>query len=92
MLQLFDGLATYSGVRLGWNEANPLLLNAFEILGLGPTLLLFKALACALLLLLYRTAPPRLAGYTLRVLAAVYCVLSLGPWLAKFIALLSRHI
>jgi hypothetical protein len=91
-LQLFDGVATYNGMSLGWLEANPLLVNAFAALGLVPALLLFKALACGLLLLLYRTAPRWLMNHSLRVLAAVYCVCSLGPWLAKFIALLSEGV
>ena len=86
-LQLFDGVATYQGLRLGFNEANPLLTAAFGLLGVGPALLLFKAKACGLLMLLHRATPARVGITVLRALAAIYCVLSLGPWLGKFISL-----
>ena len=92
VLQLFDGVATYCGLREGWSEANPLLRHTFAALGVGPTLLLFKAKACGLLLLLHRSTPEYLSSHVLRLLAAVYCVCSLGPWLAKFLALLSRMV
>ena len=45
-LQLFDGIATYEGLRWHWSEGNPLLLAAIPYLGVGTTLLLFKAKAC----------------------------------------------
>ncbi len=86
-LQLFDGVATYQGLRLSFREANPLLVAAFEMIGVGPALLLFKATACGLVVLLRRTAPARVAILVMRGLAAVYCVLSLGPWLAKYASL-----
>jgi hypothetical protein len=86
-LQLFDGVATYQGMRIGVREANPLLVAAFSVLGVGPALLLFKAKACALLVLLHRATPARIGVYVLRGLAAVYCLLSLGPWLGKFVTL-----
>ena len=86
-LQLFDGVATYQGLRLGFHEANPLLLAAFGVLGVGPALLLFKAKACGLLVLVHRTTPARVGVTVLRALAAIYCVLSLGPWLGKFVSL-----
>lgn len=85
-LQLFDGVATYQGLRLGLREANPLLVAAFELVGAEPALVLFKAVACGLLVLLRRTAPARVGILVMRGLAAVYCVLSLGPWLAKYAA------
>jgi hypothetical protein len=86
-LQLFDGVATYQGLRLGFTEANPLLAAAFHLLGVGPALLLFKAKACGLLVLLHRATPARVGITVLRALAAIYCVLSLGPWLGKFVSL-----
>jgi hypothetical protein len=86
-LQLFDGVATYQGLRLGVREANPLLVGAFGLLGVGPTLLLFKAKACGLLVLLHRATPARVGVTVLRALAAVYCIFSLGPWLGKFASL-----
>jgi len=87
VLQLFDGVATYQGLRMGVREANPLLIAAFNLLGVGPALLLFKAKACGLLVLLHRATPARVGITVLRALAAVYCVLSLGPWLGKFVSL-----
>ena len=86
-LHLFDGVATYQGLRLGIREANPLLIAAFDLLGAGSALMLFKAMACGLLVLLRRTAPARVGILVMRGLAAVYCVLSLGPWLAKYATL-----
>jgi hypothetical protein len=86
-LQMFDGVATYQGLRLGFHEANPILLFAFGLLGVGPALLLFKAKACGLLVLLHRATPARVGITVLRALAAIYCVLSLGPWLGKFASL-----
>lgn len=83
-LQLFDGVATYQGLRLGVKEANPILVAAFGFLGVGPALLLFKAKACGLLVLLHATAPAAVGVTVMRALAAVYCVFSLGPWLGKF--------
>ncbi len=86
-LQLFDGVATYQGLKLGFEEANPVLLRAFELVGVEPALLLFKANACGLLVLLCRTTPANVGIMIMRFLAAVYCVLSLCPWLGKFASL-----
>jgi hypothetical protein len=84
ILQVFDGVATYQGLQVGFAEANPLLIAAFQVMGVGPALLLFKAKACGLLVLLYSLTPVELGIKILRLLAAVYCVLSLIPWLGKF--------
>ena len=86
-LQLFDGIATYQGLRFGFREANPILVFAFGVLGVGPALLLFKAKACGLLVLLHRFTPAHVGIAVMRGLAAVYCLLSLGPWLGKFVSL-----
>jgi hypothetical protein len=86
-LQAFDGIATYQGVRLGFQEANPLLATAFGYLGIGPALLLFKMKACGLLLLLHWHGDRRLVLPALQLLAAVYSIASLGPWLFSYIAL-----
>ena len=42
-LQLFDGVATYQGLRHHWTEGNPIILASIPYLGTGATLLLFKA-------------------------------------------------
>ena len=87
LLQVFDGVATYQGLRLGWREANPLLLTAIGAVGVGPALLLFKMKACGLLIFLRRVPPRPIAIAALQVVAFVHCLLSLGPWLGKFLAL-----
>jgi hypothetical protein len=84
VLQLFDGIATYQGLRVGWAEANPLLVAVFGMMGVGPGLLLFKLKACVLLLLVYRFTPAPVGIRVFQLLAAVYCTFSLAPWMAKF--------
>lgn len=86
LLQVFDGVATYQGMRLGWREANPLLHFAIGAVGVGPALLLFKAKACGLLIFLRHVPPRPIAIVSLQVVALVHCFLSLGPWLGKFLA------
>ena len=92
LLQTFDGIATYQGLQVGFHEANPLLLGAFQWMGPGSTLFIVKVQACALLLLLHQTAPRRLGVTLMRFLAAVYCLFSLGPWLAKFVSLAAQMV
>ena len=87
VLQIFDGMATYSGVRMGVAEGNQLLCNAFAIWGVGPSLLLFKGFACVVLLLLYRHTPEELGRSALILLAALYCMFSLIPWFIRLIGL-----
>lgn len=88
-LQLFDGVATYVGMRSGFHEANPLLAWAFGHMGTATALLLFKLHACACLLLLWRLRGSGLAVPALGVSAVVYAVCSFAPWTA---ALASVHI
>jgi hypothetical protein len=79
VLQLFDGIATYIGwERVG--EANPLLRTAFVLWGAGPTLLVAKLGAAALLLVLARTPCRNLLGIGLAFTLGVYTALSLVPW------------
>ena len=87
-LQLFDAVATYQGLQVGCKEANPILASAFQSFGVVPALLLFKAKACGLLFFLNRSrAHHRLVTPALAILAGVYSVFSLAPWLAKVLAL-----
>jgi hypothetical protein len=86
-LQLFDGMATYAGMQMGVREANQLLCNAFAMWGVGRSLILFKAFACGLLLLLYRNTGEEVGRPALTLLAVVYCACSLFPWWAKLISL-----
>lgn len=88
-LQLFDGVATYVGLQVGFREANPLLDWAFGQIGTGTALLLFKLHACACLLLLWHLRGSRLAVPALGMTAIIYAVCSFAPWTA---ALASVHI
>ena len=88
-LQIFDGVATYEGVRLHWSEGNPLLLNIMPYLGLGTTLLLFKAKACGFLVLLRRLGERPLVHDSLVALAVVYGFFSFVPWMTRLLSLLS---
>jgi len=91
-LQLFDAVATYQGLQIGWHEGNPILVSAFTYLGIAPTLLLFKAKACGLLFLLNRNPQHAFVAPALYVLACVYTGMSLVPWVWKFSGLLIRVI
>jgi hypothetical protein len=78
-LQIFDGVATY----VGWSrfgEANPLLQTAFAMWGPGPTLMVAKGAAVALILMLSRAGRPLLVGAGLSFTMAAYVSLSLVPW------------
>jgi hypothetical protein len=86
-LQIFDGVATYQGLRVGWREANPILVAAFAHFGVGPALLLFKANACGLLFLLNRHRSHALVGPALALLATLHVLLSLVPWSYKVLGL-----
>jgi hypothetical protein len=86
-LQLFDAVATYQGLRIGVREGNPILVTAFATFGVVPALLLFKAKACGFLFLLNRHHTHRVVTLALSFLAGVYCLVSLVPWLAKFLLL-----
>ncbi len=86
VLQLFDGVATYQGIH-DWGEGNPILLATMPYLGLGSTLLLFKAKACAFLIMLRRLGNAPLVYESLIVLATVYGCLSFVPWLSRFLSL-----
>jgi len=85
-LQLFDGVATLQGLAC-WNEGNPVLRAAMAVLGVEQALLLFKANACAWLLLLRRSRAPRLALAALRGAAIAYISLSFVPWSTRLLSL-----
>lgn len=87
-LQMFDGVATYHGVRLYWQEGNPILLAAIPVLGLGQTLLLFKSKACLFLILLRRVGSHTMVQASLAMLAAVYVTFSFIPWMTRLLSLL----
>jgi hypothetical protein len=91
LLQLFDGLVTYQGVRLGMLEGNPILAAAFPALGLGSALMLFKAQACGFLVLLRRSAPPALGMQALWLIAVTYTLGSVAPWIGKLLPLAATY-
>jgi hypothetical protein len=91
-LQIFDGVATYQGLRVGWKEANPILIAAFAQFGVGPALLLFKANACGLLFLLNRHSQHYLVAPALYLLATAHVCMSLVPWSAKFAMLFLQYV
>jgi hypothetical protein len=86
LLQLVDGLLTYQALQIGFPEGNPLLKASMATVGVGSALLLFKANACALLLLLRRSVPPLLGASVLRGVALGVSLLAVVPWLGKYLA------
>ncbi len=79
-LQIFDGLATYLGLRAGFGEANPLI--RWALLHTGPALAvtLFKLEACACLVLVWKLRRHPLALPALALTAVVYFAFSTVPW------------
>jgi len=88
-LQLFDGVATYQGMQFHWHEGNPLLLASMPTLGVGPTLLLFKAKACGFLVLLRRSGERAFVYESMVALATVYAFFSFLPWMGRLLMLLA---
>lgn len=86
-LQLFDGLATYQGLQLGWQEGNPLLHSFMVHWGVGWTLIVFKVKACVLLLLLHRVRGEELSVIALALAAVCYFFFSFVPWLSCLVLL-----
>jgi len=86
-LQLFDGVATWQGMTL-WGEGNPMIEVMMASLGVGLALVLFKAKACALLVVLRRCWRYREAYDALLVLAGLYTCFSFVPWMVRFVSLL----
>ena len=86
-LQVVDGGATLVGVGRGFPEGNPLLDHAIATLGLPAAVVVAKAVAVVLLLLLYRsrTHPwviPGLAG-----VAIAYITFAVLPWTLVLLSL-----
>jgi hypothetical protein len=81
-LQVFDGIATYHGLRLGFGEANPLLLSAMATVGPAAALVLTKLYACGCLFGVWQVRRARLALPAFVLIAAIYATCSLAPWSA----------
>ncbi len=90
LLQLVDGLLTYRALEIGFPEGNPLLRVWMALVGSGSALLLFKANACGLLLLVRRGVPPLVGTRVLRVVAVGVALLAVVPWLGKYLAFAAR--
>ena len=88
-LQVFDGVATYQGLRLNWGEGNPLLVASMPYFGVTSTLLLFKAKACGFLVLLRQLKGGEFVQESLVVLACAYTFFSFIPWLTRLVSLLA---
>jgi len=87
-LQIFDGVATYEGLHHHWSEGNPILLQWMPFIGTGATLLLFKAKACGLLVILRRLGDQPFVHEALVMLATVYTFFSFIPWMTRLLSLL----
>ena len=81
-LQVFDGLATYHGMRFGFGEGNPVLVEIMALVGPAAALILTKLYACGCLLGVWHVRHARLALPALVVIAVVYATCSLAPWSA----------
>lgn len=86
LVQLADGVLTYVGIELGFGEGNPVLAASMATLGVGSALLLYKAWACGLLLLVRRRCAPARSAFVLTGLALVVTLAALVPWIAKYAA------
>jgi hypothetical protein len=85
LLQVFDGVATAQGLRLGIREGNHLLAAAFNYWGVGLSLVVFKTFACGALVFVYAAARREVARKALGAIAAIYCTCSLVPWLVALL-------
>ncbi len=90
LLQVFDGIATAQGLRLGMHEGNHLLATAFNYWGVGPSLVAFKTFACGALMFVYAAARQDVARKALAAIALVYSTCSLLPWLVALFGLLPQ--
>ncbi len=83
LLQVFDGLATYAGLQVGYGEGNPIVAAAIGTVGPGTALAFFKVEACLCLLLVWALRHrTRLAAPALFVTASLYLMGSVWPWSA----------
>jgi hypothetical protein len=86
LLQIVDGILTHRAMELGFPEGNPVIRASMATLGSGAALLLFKANACGLLLLLARRCPPHRVRAVLGGIAVAVVLLAVAPWLGKYLS------
>jgi hypothetical protein len=72
LLQAFDGVLTYRVLSLGIPEANPLVSASIAHWGQLWGLLLWKTLACVLLLVIFKFSHQSLTIQAYRITAGVY--------------------
>jgi hypothetical protein len=80
-LQVWDGLATYFGVQLGFPEGNALLRTWMGNWGAGLALVSAKTAACGLLFLLRCLEDLFLLRCAMTLTAGLYLSFSFVPWL-----------
>jgi uncharacterized membrane protein len=88
-LQLFDGVATYVGLRLGFGEGNRLVAWAIGRFGTAEALIALKLYASACVLAVWMLRRSALALPALALTATVYLFGSVAPWAAAFVRLMS---
>jgi hypothetical protein len=87
LLQIVDGILTYNALGLGFPEGNPLLGASIVTLGPASALLLFKAKACGLLLLIRRSSSTLFVERALQGTALSYALFAIVPWVGKLLAI-----
>ena len=86
-LQVFDGVATYAGCRIGIAEGNPMVAYAMECFGVALGLALTKAAALAFLGSLWVLRANRFVPAALVVTASVYLAFSALPWSVSLLSM-----
>jgi hypothetical protein len=87
LLQLIDGLASFSILSLGVPEANPVVAFAIENWGITRGLLYSKLLGCALLIFVFMLGRKggRVASQGMMILACVYSCLGVALIVKMFV-------
>ncbi len=87
LLQCYDGVTTYLGLRAGLiAEGNPFLCRACNELGPAAAMLISKAVAIYLVVLIWQMGRSRFAAPALGFLGAYYAVIALAPWATVLVA------
>jgi len=84
-LQIWDGIATYHGLRLGFPEGNPLVRTLIAEWGLAFGLVGAKSTACGLLVSLRLLRAHPLIPHALMLTALWYATFSFLPWMSLFL-------
>src|ERR1700687_1183048 len=87
-LQIFAGVASYKGLRLGCGEQTPFLRAPFQRGGVGPMLVLFTLFSCVALGIIYHGAKREFVVPAFWMVAGYYTLGSLIPWLVILVSIL----